>query len=535
MSRRDYPQMLLERIETTFSEWWKEEYIMESELYRFLHTLKGTSGTIGLEALSAFCSSHLAILTPENESRISVSSLENLSDKIRRFLDGTVEENKFTIPEIYHNRFDEETFFLVIDDDLEFVTYVKGLLETMGAQVIIALNGKRGIEQFYSMRPNFVLIDLYLSDMSGFDVLDQIGDIAMTRHVVVTMTSTDHSTENRIQAYEKGAMDFISKPLNLEIFLPYLFNRDAMRKTIGKSIVTDGLTGVGNRRYFDEMIRHFAELSNRSGVPFSFVMIDLDHFKKINDQYGHPAGDEVLQKLGEVVMEEKREVDYVFRYGGEEFAFLLSGITAENALALVERVRVKFNALRFQGGNHPFAVTFSAGISTYAGDIEKLISTADQALYKAKRSGRNQTVIFDEKQSHAKRKLNIMIVDDDRIIRTILQEKLMEWIVPDIDISVQAFSNGPSFLEADWYSSEENYIVLLDGIMPEMDGLEVLSRLKKRGDIEKNVLVSMMTARTEDSDIKAALWLGADDYIMKPFQSKDVLARVQQLANKLFN
>ena len=534
MGQGKYQQLLQERIDKTFSGWADKEAVTERDLYLFLHTLKGTSGTIGLKELSNFCATQLEILSVENHTEIPVHSLKNVSNRIKALLDGTEERYGVTVPASYHNRFDRETFILIIDDDLEFVAYMKDLLEQMGAQVVFALNGKRGVEQFYSMRPNFVFVDLNLPDMSGFDVLDQIADIAMTRHVTLTIMSAEHSRENRIKSYEKGALDFIMKPMDLEVFLPYLFNRDKMRKTIGKSIVTDGLTGVGNRKYFDEMVRHFAELSNRSGLPFSFVMVDLDYFKKINDQHGHPTGDEVLRRLGEVLMGEKRDVDYVFRYGGEEFAFLLSGVTAENSIVFVERVRAKFNEIIFRQEDHPFSVTFSAGIATYEGDTEKLIFSADQALYEAKRTGRNRSVVFDGNKSLTKRKLHIIIVDDDLLVRTILKETLLDWTIPDIDIAVQVFPDGLSFLEADWYSPEEHYIVLLDGIMPEMDGLEVLKSLK-RNNVEKNVLVSMMTARTGESDIKTALWFGADDYIVKPFQPQDVLSRIQQLANKLFN
>lgn len=534
MDQRNYSAMLLRRVEKTFSEWREKEFITERELYLFLHMLKGTSGTIGMDALSTFCSSQLEILSSENESKMPVHALEKFIKRIRSFLDGTGEEGRLLFREGYNNRFTEETFVLIIDDDLEFVTYVKDLLEKMGAQVIVALNGKNGIEKFYAMRPNFVLIDLMLPDMSGFEILDQIKDTANARQVTMAIISVDNSRENRIKAYERGAMDFIIKPIDVEIFIPYLFNRHEIRKTVAKSIVTDGLTGVGNRRHFDERIQYFAETYNRSGITFSFVMLDLDHFKQVNDVYGHPMGDEVLRKLGKVMMEEKRGLDNVFRYGGEEFAFLLSGSTAEETIGFVERLRNKFNAIVFQQDDRQFSVTFSAGIATYEGDIKKLVSSADQALYEAKRTGRNRTVIFDGQKVHVRRKLNIIIVDDDALIRAMLQEKLMKWTIADIDITVHDFSDGPTFLEAEWYSPEEYYIILLDGIMPGMDGLEVLSRLKSVRD-EKNVMVSMLTARATDADVKAALWLGADDYIMKPFKSKDVFLRIQQMANRLFN
>lgn len=528
---KNYQDLLRERIEATFAEWEEKTVITERELYKFLHTLKGTSGTIGLDALSAFCSAQLDILSAHNESTIPVHTLNNFKNRIWRVLEGDQGLNEFQVPALYVNSLDEEAAVLIIDDDLEFVSFVKELLEKMGAQVIIALNGKWGIEQFYSVRPHYVLIDLNLPDMSGFEVLEHISETARARQVITAITSVDASQANRVRAFESGAMDFLKKPFDIEIFLPYMLNRDKLRRAIGKSVVTDGLTGVGNRRHFDEMISYFAELSERSGVGFSLVMLDLDHFKKVNDQYGHPAGDKVLKMLGAVAHEEKRETDHVFRYGGEEFSFIFHGASAEQAVVFIERLRERFNSVVFEEGEERFSVTFSAGVSVYGGCIEKVVSEADQALYEAKRSGRNRTVTYNVSML-TKRKLHIIIIDDDNLIRTMLSAKLAKLKLPGIDIAIQTYSDGPSFLESDWYRPEEYYIVLLDGIMPEMDGLEVLSRLKRDVD-QKNVLVSMMTARTGESDIKAALWLGADDYIMKPFQPTDIVTRVQKLSMRI--
>jgi len=403
----------------------------------------------------------------------------------------------------------------------------------MGAQVAIALNGKRGLEMFYSMRPNIILLDLHLPDMGGFDILDQIADIARSRHVPIAIMSVDDNRENRIKSYERGAMDFITKPLDTAIFISYLFNREATRKLIGESVITDSLTGIGNRRHFDEMLHYFSENANRTESEFTLVIIDIDYFKKVNDRFGHPAGDEVLRKFGEIFMEMKRATDHVFRYGGEEFALLVTGGCPEDASILVEKIRSKFNELIFQGGDQSFSVQFSAGIASYQGDTKQLVSSADQALYSAKRTGRNKTVIYQSEVAIIKRKLHIIIVDDDSLLRRMLFEKVSEWKLSDVDVIVYEFSNGPAFLETDWYSPEENFIILLDGIMPEMDGLEVLGRLKNEYN-ESNVTVAMMTARTGESDIKAALWLGADDYIMKPFKPSEALARIQQLSNKYF-
>ncbi|MDV6377422.1 diguanylate cyclase [Sporosarcina sp. GW1-11] len=536
MSQKKYQDMLAQRTEKSFEEWKLRGSLTERELYYFLHKLKGTSGTIGLQQLSLYCASQLEILTSSNDQKIPVSSLENLKNRIRSYFSESADEKKeeFQLPERYINRLDQETFVLIIDDDLEFVSYLKELLEKLGAQVIISLNGKRGIEQFYSMRPSIVIVDHKLPDMSGFEVLDQIAETARQKNTTLAISSENPTKELQIESYRRGAMDFISKPFDMDIFFPYLFNRQQLQQAISSSIITDSLTGIGNRRYFDEVINSWAKTADQSECIFSLVMVDLDHFKQVNDLYGHPAGDRVLRKFGEIMKQEKREGDYVFRYGGEEFAFLLSNVEAEDAIHVVERVRKKFNAEEFTSGEKVFNVTFSAGSATYSGNTAELISSADQALYEAKRNGRNQTVIYDQCRLVVQRKLIVIIVDDDSFIRQILQHTLLELKSRDMEITVKTYSDGPTFLEDDWYTPDDYFIVLLDGVMPKMDGLEVLSRLKS-DHAKTNVTVSMMTARKSANDIKAALWLGADDYIIKPFEPSEVLGRIDKLANRLFD
>ncbi|PID15946.1 MULTISPECIES: diguanylate cyclase [unclassified Sporosarcina] len=536
MSQKKYQKMLAQRTENIFEEWKARGSLTERELYYFLHKLKGTSGTIGLQQLSLFCASQLEILTSSNDQKIPVTSLENLKNRIRSHFDTTiaVKKEEFQLPDRYVNRLDQETFVLIIDQDLEFVSNLKELLEKLGAQVIISLNGKRGIEQFYSMRPSIVIIDAKLPDMTGFEVLDQIAEPARQKNTTLAISSEEVTKEILIETYRRGAMDLISKPFDMDIFFPYLFNRQLRQHAVSSSMITDSLTGVGNRRYFDETINTLAKKADQSEAAFSLVIIDLDHFKQVNDLYGHPAGDEVLRMFGKIIKEEKREGDYVCRYGGEEFALLFCNSKAEDTVHAVERIRAKFNNTIFTSGDETFHVTFSAGSATYEGNTANMISAADQALYEAKRSGRNQTVIYDQRKRVVKRKLIVIIVDDDSFIRQILQQTLLELKSPDIDITVKTYADGPSFLEDDWYSPDAYFIVLLDGVMPKMDGLEVLSRLKSDHS-KTNVTVSMMTARKSANDIKAALWLGADDYIIKPFQPSEVLGRIDKLANRLFD
>lgn len=534
MKFEHYRKVLRDRLEKTYEEWQLKSFISEKELYAFLHTIKEMGDEFGMTSVSGFSESQLMKLSPNSDNRIPFMSLANFWERMSKVVERDKELVAYDFSQLTKDRFENDVFILVIGDSLEFVSYIKELMERLGAQVLVAMSGKRGIEQFYSMRPNYVITELELTDMSAFDILDQIAETALTKRVPIMVMSKDYSNRNRIAVYEKGALDLIRMPLELDVFVPYLLNRELIRRSMDESVFTDGLTGVGNRRYFDDSLHEYSSLFNRTHLPHTLVMMDIDHFKKVNDQYGHMSGDKVLRKFGEMLNEVKREGDKVFRYGGEEFAALLHGTKADEAAEFIDRFRKCFNQLVFNAEAGNFSVTFSAGIADYRGDNNEMIMTADRALYEAKRTGRNKTVIFTEANAVQRKKLQVIIVDDDLFFRTMLSDMLKEWTSDEIEISIKTFEDGPSFLESDWYRNDVNFIILLDGVMPQMDGLEVLGRLKQVND-EKNVLVSMMTARTSETDIKTALWLGADDYIMKPFKPEEVLLKIQNLAARMFN
>ncbi|OES46700.1 GGDEF domain-containing response regulator [Domibacillus iocasae] len=537
MARNDYRAMLSKRMEKEFSSWFDQEHIHERDLYRFLHTIKGTAGTIGMDDMSSFCSSQLENLSETSSALIPVRSLKNFILLMRNFFRGEEEAAILEVEQIEEvpvSIEENSSFILMIDDDVEFASFMKETLEENGVQVVIALTGKRGVELFYTLQPHMVIVDVQLPDMNGFDILTQIGDIARSLYVPVTLISVDGRIENQIRAFEMGAMDFIPKPLDMTVFVPYILNRLKHKLAIWQSALTDELTGAGNRRQFTQTLSQISALAERKRYTYTLVMLDLDYFKKVNDQYGHPAGDNVLRSFSSLVLKMKRETDYFFRYGGEEFALILVDTTPQEAVILIERIRSKMADISFNVPSFdPFHVTFSAGASEYRIDEATVLNEADQALYKAKRNGRNQTIIYEIDSGDVKRHLNIMIVDDDLLVRKMLWKQFSGWKPNEIDVAVHEYPDGISFLESNWYKPDENYMILLDGIMPKMDGLEVLTNVRKRFP-DDNIVISMLTARTNEADIVLALKSGADDYIVKPFHPQEVVARVQRLTKRMF-
>ncbi len=535
MARTDYKKLLATRTEQDFSKWASQQHIQEQEVYRFLHTMKGTAGTIGLRELSDFCEAQLEHFSEGSETLLPIESLKPFMAVVSNSI--TVDEAAAVEPASHsvENTVAKESFILLIDADAEFASSIKESLEAKGIPVVIALDGKKGMELFYTLQPQMVIVDLQLPDVDGFNLVNRIYEAAKSRYLPIAVISAEDRIELQIRAMEIGATDFLTKPLTLPLFVPYVMNRLRNQEAIVQGTLYDDLTGAGNRRYFNDVFVQMTSLAERAKSTFSLVLLDLDHFKKVNDSYGHPVGDEVLRTFSKLILNTKRDSDHFFRYGGEEFALLLPDTKAQAAVELVDRIRADFAKTPFSvGSTESFHVTFSAGISEYRRKQETLVSKADQALYQAKKNGRDQTIVYELTNSELRRQLNIIIVDDDSLVRKLVAKQFSSWKPADFDIYIEEYADGVSFVESSWYKPDENYMILLDGVMPKMDGLEVLSHVRSEYP-DENIVISMLTSRTDESDVIHALKSGADDYIVKPFYAQEVVARVQRLTKRMFN
>ncbi len=188
-------------------------------------------------------------------------------------------------------------------------------------------------------------------------------------------------------------IDTLINQVAISLYNSVLFN------TLEKLAITDGLTGLHNHRHFQEYIDGEAKEASRYNNPLAFIILDIDHFKVLNDTYGHPQGDMILKKLSEVILQTIRDVDYAARYGGEEFCIVLPNTNLKGAYKTAERLRKKVEALSIRSDNDKsIKFTVSIGISTLLKDAEnkhQLISHADEALYFSKENGRNQTTIYN--------------------------------------------------------------------------------------------------------------------------------------------
>jgi two-component system, cell cycle response regulator len=305
---------------------------------------------------------------------------------------------------------------LVVDDHEDNVEVLRARLESRGYDVEGAMDGQSALDTVSRWCPDLVLLDVMMPDMDGLEVVRRLKADKSLPFIPVIMQTALDSTERMVAGLEAGADDYVTKPINfaeLEARVRSLLRIKKLQQDLGdrerelsdmndkllRISLTDGLTGVDNRRALEQRLHEMFEHSLRLHEPVSVVMCDIDHFKKVNDTYGHAAGDEVLKQFANILKEEAREIDRVGRYGGEEFLLLLPGTVLDAAVTFAERLRQKVDAHTFSYEGGTLKRTVSFGVASWPHPKikgrEGMLKAADDALYVAKETGRNRVVRFD--------------------------------------------------------------------------------------------------------------------------------------------
>ncbi|MBT3923492.1 MAG: diguanylate cyclase [Nitrospina sp.] len=289
---------------------------------------------------------------------------------------------------------------MIVDDTKENINVLRRTLTTVGCRISVALNGKMALDLIPKLKPDLVLLDVMMPDMDGYEVCRRLKENPDLQNIPVIFITAKGDIEDVVEGFEAGAVDFIMKPFRQEEVLArvrtHLTLSAALKKLIQDS-ETDPLTGLFNRRTFMKRIENEAARFKRSKKPFSILFGDIDFFKKINDTFGHSAGDAVLVSISKLMDTEKREIDQIARWGGEEFLILLPETGLNGAVLLGNKIREKISAQSIMHEGKEIKVTMSFGASIYNGEtpIDKTIDLADQRLYLAKESGRNKVVAED--------------------------------------------------------------------------------------------------------------------------------------------
>ena len=305
---------------------------------------------------------------------------------------------------------------LVVDDSPAQLEWLVEVLKREGYDVRTALLGRDAIRKVRSDPPDLVLLDMVLPDMDGLEVLRLIKPLDEAQFLPVIIQSAKSDVDSKVAGLRIGAHDFLVKPFaeaellaRCATMLRIKHLQEKLReaqKALEEQSITDALTGLKNRRFFDERLHEEFKRAQRYGDHLSLIMIDLDDFKRVNDQHGHPGGDVVLHDAGALIRASIRDPDICARYGGEEFAVILPKTHMSGALAVAERIWRELGnkvytlpaAARAGAPAPTLRVTASLGIAFYPSkDIssgELLLRYADQALYQAKKAGRNTICLY---------------------------------------------------------------------------------------------------------------------------------------------
>jgi diguanylate cyclase (GGDEF)-like protein len=244
---------------------------------------------------------------------------------------------------------------------------------------------------------DLVLMDVQMPTVDGLELARVIRQTRRHLFLPVVFLSAEQNIDRKLAARRVGGDDFITKPVDLDHLVQVVRLRAERARTLRTVMERDGLTGLLNHSRFKDRLVRELERGDRTQRQLSLVLVDLDHFKNVNDSFGHLVGDRVIRALARTLVTGLRKSDVIGRYGGEEFIILLPDTSPAGAVSAVEKIRHRFEALQFDADQRPFSVTLSAGV---AGNgrrmaVEALINAADRALYKAKRNGRNRIEIED--------------------------------------------------------------------------------------------------------------------------------------------
>jgi diguanylate cyclase (GGDEF)-like protein len=315
----------------------------------------------------------------------------------------------------------EEQGIVIVDDTPDNLRLLVGILKERGYKVRPAPSGIRALATVRKEPPDLILLDIMMPGMDGYEVCKQLKVDERTKDIPVVFLSALNEVFDKVKAFKAGGVDYISKPFQVEEVLARvnthltiraqqkaltLQNKELMKKN---ALITeqtkklellatkDFLTGLSNRRDFLEKVQQEEKRSKRTNRLFALIMLDIDHFKNVNDTYGHECGDKVLVSVARGLEKALRAQDILARWGGEEFVCLLPETEVDGAKHAAEKIRTTVETLQHDCIDVPVSVTVTLGICVYDGSysIEECIRRADDALYEGKKRGRNQVVVSD--------------------------------------------------------------------------------------------------------------------------------------------
>jgi len=302
---------------------------------------------------------------------------------------------------------------LVVDDDNAVRSTIGLMLEEEGYQVDKAMDGNDALAKIREGRPELILMDVEMPGLGGREVCRIIKGSKNFGFIPVILVTARQDLHTKVEGFEMGADDYIVKPINMmelsarvksmlriKALQDELMEKNdrlmSMNERLQELSMTDALTGIYNRLFFQKRFSYEFQRANRYRVQLAVIIMDLDHFKRINDTYGHQFGDFVLKRVGALLLATVRQVDIVARYGGEEIVVVCPETNPQQVQVVAERIRAVIETEEFTQDGRSARVTTSIGVAVYPDlkdrirNMDDFLKLADEALYVAKDDGRNR-------------------------------------------------------------------------------------------------------------------------------------------------
>ena len=297
---------------------------------------------------------------------------------------------------------------LIADDDRVTREYVAGLLRGQGFEVETTDEGQKAIDRVSKGSVDLVLLDIIMPGLSGLDTCRLIKAMTQDSFLPVVLLTARSDTDSRVEGLRIGADDYVSKPFDERELLARVGamlrikrlhdDVQAAKEKLAHLAVHDELTGLYNYRYLHTRLNEEFKRAERYRDPLACAMIDIDHFKQVNDTHGHAVGDAILREVSSRLRAAVREIDVVARYGGEEFLLVLPSTHFSGALTVADRVWRSMSTTPIEVDGREHSITISLGVALFPSrDVrtkDQLLKASDKALYQAKADGRNRICVF---------------------------------------------------------------------------------------------------------------------------------------------
>lgn len=284
---------------------------------------------------------------------------------------------------------------LIVDDSPTVLAYHAAILEQAEMLVKAVSEPMKLLETLSDFNPDLILMDLYMPGCNGVELARVIRQMDGFLSIPIVYLSTENDFNTQHEAMSLRGDDFLVKPIDPAHLVSAITSRVTRARSLRSLMIHDGLTGLLNHTAIKEELAREVVRSSRLNSPLSFALVDVDFFKKVNDAYGHAAGDRVIKSLARLLKQRLRETDIVGRYGGEEFAVIMNDTDATSAAKVIDEIRNVFSRLLHLSHDEEFSANFSCGIADLAhfSDVASLSEAADKALNQAKQRGRNKVVV----------------------------------------------------------------------------------------------------------------------------------------------